>query len=127
MMTSEELRALKRRMRYRLDKIDGWRIDKTGGAFVGDCDDFAVTALWLAEGRSMLRFWLALFTLRAVIWYVRDPNGALHLALWHRRHGWTDLWFPEWHARTPHRRLFPGLLHAPVKMAVGWVFRQRAA
>jgi hypothetical protein len=43
------------------DRVDGWRIlTAPTGPLRGDCDDFAATALWLAEGKSMLRFWWAL-------------------------------------------------------------------
>jgi hypothetical protein len=88
-------------------KFDSYRIlDAAVGPLKGDCDDFAVTALWITEGRSMLRFWWALISCRAVIWYVKGTGFASHVVLWHRKHGWIDNQNPTWGANRDKLR-FP--------------------
>lgn len=102
-------------------KFDSYSIlSDPQGALYGDCDDFAVTALWIAEGRSMLRFWLALITFRAVIWHVKGEGFASHIVLWHRKHGWIDNQNPAWSEKRRDTLRFP--LPAPVvalKMLLG--------
>lgn len=78
-------------------KFDSFRIlDEPEGPLQGDCDDFAVTALWVTEGRSMVRFWWALISFRAVIWYVKGTGFASHVVLYHRKLGWIDNQNPAW-------------------------------
>ncbi len=101
-------------------KFDSYKIlDEPEGPLQGDCDDFAVTALWLAEGRSMWRFWMALLTFRAVIWMVKGKKFASHVVLYHRKLGWIDNQNPAWGERKDKLR-FPVL--APIvalKMLIG--------
>jgi hypothetical protein len=86
-----------RRFRWRRDTVDSFRIlSAPTGPLEGDCDDFAVTALWIAEGRSLWRFWLALCTGRAAIWRVKGVRWVSHAVLWHREHGWIDCQNPTW-------------------------------
>ena len=88
-------------------KIDSFRIlDNPEGPLRGDCDDFAVTALWITEGRSMARFWTALTTFRAVLWYVQGESFASHMILRHKALGWIDNQNPAW-GRRQHKLLFP--------------------
>jgi hypothetical protein len=110
----QDIQDLALRFKWTSDgKFDSYRIlDAAGGPLEGDCDDFAVTALWLAEGKSMLRFWWALLTFRAVIWYVRGKGFASHVVLWHRKHGWIDNQNPTWGPRK-----FPMSFPAPIFMA----------
>lgn len=105
---------------WKRDKVDGWRIlSAPTGALFGDCDDFAVTALWMVEGRSLWRFWWALFTFRAVIWVVKGRSFASHVVLWHRDHGWIDNQNPSWGANRDKLR-FPMLFPiAVIKMLIG--------
>jgi hypothetical protein len=88
----EDMEDFVRRFTYRADKpIDSFRIIwRPEGPMHGDCDDFAVTALWLAEWRSMRRFWWALITGRAAIWRCTLPDGERHAILWHRDYGWIE-------------------------------------
>ena len=62
---------------------DFWYIMKNeSGPLTGDCDDYALTALWYLEGQSMLRFWWALLTRKAKVWYcVYTPTGGGHAVL----------------------------------------------
>ena len=88
----EDMEDFARRFTYRADTpIDSIRIIwRPDGAMHGDCDDFAATALWLATGRNMLRFWLALILGRAAIWRCTMADGTRHAILWHRDYGWIE-------------------------------------
>jgi hypothetical protein len=101
-------------------KIDSFRIlDAPEGPLVGDCDDFAVTALWIAEGRLMRRFWWALLSRRAVLWYVAGEGFASHVVLHHKIHGWIDNQNPTWGEKR-HTRRFPApVLWVMAKMLLG--------
>jgi hypothetical protein len=78
-------------------KIDSYRIlSAPTGPLTGDCDDFATTALWLAEGKSMLHFWWALVTFRAVFWHVEGRSFGSHVVLYHKKFGWIDNQNPTW-------------------------------
>lgn len=121
-MTIEDLR---RRFLYTKDGIDSWRILKNPtGPLQGDCDDFAVTALWIAEGKSMLRFWWALWTGRATIWRVQGrTTQPSHAVLEHKVYGWIDNQNPTWGPNRDvlvRRRYFPECV---VKMLKGLVLK----
>ena len=62
---------------------DFWYIMKNDtGPLKGDCDDYALTALWYLERKSMLRFWWALLTRKAKVWYcIYTPNNEGHAVL----------------------------------------------
>lgn len=81
---------LNRRFTYRADKGEYWRVLKGWGAVEGDCEDYSLTLIWLSEGRSMLRFWIALITFKYLIWRCTSPGGGGHAVLWTRGIGWTD-------------------------------------
>ncbi len=83
-------RDLNARFLYRPDKGESWQILKGEGHIYGDCEDYSLTLIWLAERRSMWRFWWALLTFKYVLWYCRSPGGAGHVVVWVRGHGWTD-------------------------------------
>lgn len=101
-------------------KLDSYRIlSAPEGPLKGDCDDFAVTALWLVEGKSMRRFWWALLTFRAVIWFVKGRSFASHIVLWHRDHGWIDNQNPAWGPRKDKLRFPVPIFMAAFKMAAG--------
>ena len=84
------LADLKARFRYRSDVRESWQILKSDNYIFGDCEDHVLTHNWLANGKSMLRFWLSLLMFKAVIWYCRAPSGEGHAVMWVRGHGWTD-------------------------------------
>lgn len=83
-------RDLNARFDYRSDQGESWRILKDEGQVWGDCEDYALTLVWLHAGRSMWRFWWALLTFRAVLWQCRAPSGVGHVVVWCRGYGWTD-------------------------------------
>lgn len=99
-----------RRFHWVPDQCDSWRIlDAQIGRLDGDCDDFAITVLWIMSGKSMLRMWWRLLTFSAVIWHCRTDRGTIHAALWLRRHGWIDSIHPDWSQSPRHTRIIPVL------------------
>ena len=95
-MIEKETKDFVSRFKGKFDTFDSFRILKSSGKVEGDCDDFAVTMLWIAEGRSLRKFWSALLTGRAVIWRTYADNGNPHAALWHKNYGWIDSTKPFW-------------------------------
>lgn len=84
---------LTRNWTYKADGKRGrWKIlDKP---YKGDCEDFALTALYLLSDKSMVTFWKALLKGDAAIVTCKSPKGNRHAIL---RYGkqYTDNWF-EW-------------------------------
>ena len=66
--------------------------------YVGDCEDYALTLLYLISGKSMWKFWFYLITGKAQIRRVTTKNGGGHAVLRFGKH-WADNWtkkFVEW-------------------------------
>lgn len=95
---------------YQSDRKDRWTILGDGN-WHGDCEDFALTALWLLSGKSWLRLWWLVLTCQAVIWHASTAGGP-HVMLWVRGKGWIDNWYPVWSSYARHQRVFPYL--API-------------
>ena len=72
-------------------QLDNWRIMDPDN-YVGDCDDYAVTALYLECDKSLLKFWWMLITFQATFWFTKSPAGGGHLVLWVRGEGYIDNW-----------------------------------
>jgi len=51
------------------------------GPLVGDCEDYALTALWLIEGKNDSAFHHSLQTGQAKIWFCYTPSGEAHAVL----------------------------------------------
>ena len=106
---------------------DRWRILKDiqhSRTVEGDCEDFALTVLWLEAGKSMLNFWWMVLTFQAMIWYVKTDGNVGHAALWVRGKGWTDNIKPYWSRKYQYERVYP--MVAPMlalKMFIGKVFK----
>jgi predicted transglutaminase-like cysteine proteinase len=82
---------------YKSDgKVDTWRILKPNeqGKYVGDCDDFVITALYLSTG-TLSKFWLALILGSAKICYVTTIAGGGHAVLKYKGM-YIDNWTKEW-------------------------------
>lgn len=95
---------LNNRFNYRSDgRLGRWRVMRDFGTVWGDCEDYALTLIWLAEGRSWIRFWWALFTFKYLLWVGAAPSGAAHAILWAPGRGWTDNILKK-----PHRKLPAG-------------------
>lgn len=72
------------------DAKNEWKILKHTGWIYGDCEDYACTFVWLASGKSMLKFWWNLITRRASLWYCKAPVGGGHVVLDVKGHGCID-------------------------------------
>lgn len=122
-----ELKELRSRFRYTSDgaKVDRWCILKDAhGPLEGDCEDFALTLIWMMERKSMWRFWFAICTFKYRIWYVLSPRGAGHAVLKHRGK-WVDniqrRWVDDLKSKG-YKLCFPWLPPlVALKMLIGWV------
>ena len=93
---NHDLELLAKHFQYRSDgKLDNWHIMPMDN-LRGDCDDYAVTALYLMCKGSLLKFWLKIITFQAVFWFTKSPTGGGHLVLWMRDHGYIDNWDRKW-------------------------------
>lgn len=119
-----DIKDLRKRFVWTRDGFDSYRILKARfGPLEGDCDDFAATSLWIAEGKSMMRFWLAVLTFRAVFWAVKGEGWASHVVLYHRDFGWIDNQSPAW-GRKRHTLRYPvPFFMVAIKMLAGKVKR----
>jgi predicted transglutaminase-like cysteine proteinase len=90
----QHVRNLNRTYRYRYDNdqygTDTWRI-MTEEPYQGDCEDYAVTLLWMMSGKSMVDFWINVITYKAQLVRVITKNGRGHVIL---RIG--DLYIDNW-------------------------------
>ena len=108
----EDLKYLANNFMYKPDgKLDSWRILPMND-LVGDCDDYAVTALYLYCGKSIIKFWFMLITFQAILWFTKSPAGGGHLVLWVRGNGYIDNWDRRWVSRKElkvwgYRFIFP--------------------
>lgn len=126
--TKRGLDDLRRRFVYKADgRVDSFRILSAGfGPLEGDCDDFAVTALWIVAGKSMLRFWWLLIRRRAAIWRTFTPRGQRHAVLWCDGLGFIDNIRPQWAAESVHSlRKRRSVVKIAAKMAVGKIMGKR--
>jgi hypothetical protein len=107
------------------DKIDSFRIlSSETGPLRGDCDDFAITALWIVEGKSTLKLFEALLNGRAAIWRTYTKRGTRHAVLWHRDYGFIDNIAPDWAENTPHTlRHKRWTVTVAIKMLIGLFVR----
>ena len=94
-MFEREIQELNSTWAYKYDidqyaKREHWQIMKER-PYVGDCEDYALTLLYLISGKSMWKFWWYLCTGKAQIRRVITKNGGGHAVL---RFGnmWADNW-----------------------------------
>ena len=109
-VSKDPLLDLCKRFKYKTEASDSWTVmsNKTG-PLVGDCDDFALTALWLLCGQSWLRVFWSVLTLQAIMWNVRTMSGTPHIVLWVKGRGWICNIYPKF-GEFRHRKRFPYLL-----------------
>ena len=92
----KELQLLAKTFKYVADpKLDNWQIMSLTNP-EGDCDDYAVTALYIVCGGSLFKFWLDILTLKAIFWHTTSPSGGPHLVLYYRGKGYIDNWDRKW-------------------------------
>jgi len=114
----EAVNYVSTRFKYLADKKliygDAWFVmDERDGVMRGDCDDFAITCLWLICDRNTFKFiWNVLILHRYRIYFCLTPNGGRHAI------GYASgLWFDNWSLsalpkkdfieKTKHRIKFP--------------------
>lgn len=103
-------------------KVDSWRVLQGQGKLRGDCDDYALTALFIHCDYSWFILWWRVLTFQSMIWLTRTKGGELHAMLWHRGRGWIDNTNPEWGERKL-KRIMPFILPAMViKVLIGKFF-----
>jgi predicted transglutaminase-like cysteine proteinase len=122
-MFDKELAELNDSWKYKYDEDqyaskEYWKIMKEA-PYIGDCEDYALTLLWLISGKSMLKFWLNLITFKAQIRRVTN-NGGGHAIL---RYGnmYADNWtlkFVKWEEmeKLGHKRFF--WFYTPLDVAI---------
>lgn len=109
-MLDDPIADLRARFIWTADKRDHWTLlDAPTGPLRGDCEDYALTALWLCAGRSWGRLWWMICTFQAMLWWTRF-NGGGHIILWVRGRGWTDSAYRGWSKWAVHRLWFPYLV-----------------
>lgn len=94
-MFEKEVTELNSSWTYEYDKEkygrrDHWKIMKEA-PYVGDCEDYALTLLYLISEKSLLKFWWNLLTFKAGLRRVITENGVGHVVL---RYGkmYADNW-----------------------------------
>jgi len=123
-MFEKEVRELNSTWAYKYDldqfaSKDHWRIMKEH-PHVGDCEDYALTLLWLICDKSMWKFWWKLFTFQAQIRRVITKNNVGHAVL---RYGdaWADNWtrkFVNWEEMEALGHKKDGLHYWPLTVAI---------
>jgi hypothetical protein len=67
---------------YKPDRIrvfDSWKVMR-GDTLYGDCDNFALTAVWYACDRSMLKFiWNVILLHKYRFWFCKTESGEKHV------------------------------------------------
>lgn len=93
-----------------LYRADGWADKWVIGRMTGDCEDHALTMLWLLHGKSKTRVVKALLTGKARIIRTKTKTGAGHAVLEYGGHyicnrypTWSD-WRAEYKERKPYSR-----------------------
>ena len=94
-MFEKELIELNSSWKYKYDTEqynlrDNWKIMKEP-PYIGDCEDYALTLLYLISGKSLWKFWWNLITFKAQLRRVITENGNGHVVL---RYGkmYADNW-----------------------------------
>lgn len=66
---------------YKSDKsLDVWEVlDIDEKTIKGDCEDYSLTFIWLAEDKNFFKFIWALLIMKYIIWYVKSPRGVGHV------------------------------------------------
>jgi predicted transglutaminase-like cysteine proteinase len=82
---------LNSRFTYKSDVTgEKWTILTDDGDVSGDCEDYVMSLVWLAEDKSYVKFWWSFLTFKYVIWQGLTPGGQGHALMWVRGQGWTD-------------------------------------
>ena len=124
----DNIQQLAKSFKYKSDgRLDNWRI-MTEGQYEGDCDDYAVTSLFIYCDNSLVKFWWMLISFQAILWRTKSPAGGGHLVLWVRGEGYIDNWsdrmFRPKSEMSEYKFLFPWPFpFVAMKMAFGVLAR----
>lgn len=58
--------------------IDKWRILRGTDKLYGDCEDYALTLMWLVYNQSVIKLLVNLTLCKFVLWHVTSPSGEGH-------------------------------------------------
>ena len=121
MLDTTLLLPLRERFVYKADgKLDSWRVFSKGDkVWAGDCDDYAVTALWLLSKEDKSTFWWNLLVGNAVFWLVVAPSGENHVRLLYKGY-WLCNIKPKPSKTNTMKKIFPMVLPiAAIKLLLG--------
>jgi hypothetical protein len=97
MKVEHALNIMRDKFEYRADRkffvIDSWSVLKErSGSYFGDCDDFALTTIWLINDESLFKFlWNTCIVFKHRLHKVRTESGGHHIVA-----QVGDLWFDNW-------------------------------
>lgn len=83
-MTIEQcLEILNARFVYKRETVrwfDNWKVlyDPKSDKWEGDCEDYALTLMWMLSDRSALKFMWNILVMKHLMWHVKSPNGVGH-------------------------------------------------
>jgi len=104
-MSGLTLEELNERFVYRRDPgRDRWSVltSKTG-PLIGDCEDYALTVLWIEAGHDVAEMHRMVLRGKAALWRTHTMPGPehTHMMLWVKGKGWIDNTHKKW-SKTPH-------------------------
>jgi predicted transglutaminase-like cysteine proteinase len=94
--------------KYRPEQKDSWTVLTEQNPY-GDCDDYAITAMFILAKNSWFRMLVNVLTLQTVMWMVKTQQGEWHMALWVRGKGWICNIYPSF-GPCKHNKKFPYIL-----------------
>lgn len=84
-----------------------WYVMRRGAdrKYRGDCEDYALTALFHLCGRSWFKFWFKLITFQADIPHCKSPRGGGHAILRYGHNRYIDNWYKKPHTKAELKSL----------------------
>lgn len=79
MNIEDAIKQVNKTFKYRPDtgRIDSWKIMQE--PYIGDCEDYSLTVLYLTCDKSLLKLLFTLATFKYIMWYVIAPSGEGHV------------------------------------------------
>ena len=122
--------------RYDTDQYgmrDAWHIihETTDGKWVGDCEDYALTMLWLLKDKNPRAFWWSLITGEAKICLVGPSKWKVTHAVLRYKDHYIDNWTKEFSPKSAIEdngftfHVFAALPHeVAIRMVIAWAWRK---
>lgn len=98
---------INRKFRYQADgKFDQWSVlDINSTTIQGDCEDYSLTLIWLAEDKNIFKFLFAIILMKYVIWYTKTPIGEAHAIMYNRTNKmYIDNIKKDFHTKTQYKQ-----------------------